>query len=109
MNRTQGIHVYASEAHRIVDDVIEKACKRLLSERDTDVNKNISEISPSFESDKRLKEAAGGDVVWKTENGNVLPNIKWMSIQDFSIQNGLAKIEEYIQVRTYKTFRTLVD
>lgn len=64
---------YAEEAHRIVDEAIENACKRLSETcmKQNEISLNIDEVSP---------------------------NIKWTSIEDFSVENGLLKIEEFLQV-----------
>lgn len=56
------------EAHRIVDTVIEK-CSR------------------NFE---RIEDAINLD-----EN---VPNITWLSIEEFTIDNGISKIDEFVKV-----------
>ena len=89
--------VYAEEAHRIVDEVINKACERLSNEH---IQTENTDTKTSFEDDIALKEQEKVEVIWEYVNGKALPNIKWMSIEDFSVEDGLGKIEQFLQVST---------
>ena len=74
--------VYEEEAHQIVDEAIENARRRL------------SEYTCQNEEVPDLREEPTVD----PETGYVVPNIAWMTADNFTVAGGLEKIEEFIKV-----------
>lgn len=84
-NRTLD-EIYEEEAREIVDEAIENARRRLMVYTDTD---NVVEAEhPEGPEEKTVDP----------ETGFVIPNINWMSADNFTIAGGLEKIEEFIEV-----------
>ena len=78
-------HVYAEEVHRIVDEAIEKAVNRIASG-----------------ARREVQDTTGiGDEISVKQIQDSLPNIKWINIDDFSVEEGLLKIEEFLRVSNY--------
>jgi len=75
--------IYEQEAHQIVDEAIENALHRIGSNEEVD------------KTDQTLP--AEEEPVVDPETGFVIPNIKWMSAENFSVAGGLEKIEEFIK------------
>ena len=73
------IDQYAVQAHQLVNDVIEHSLHRLTSINE---NSNNNEICSD------------------------IPNIKWLSIAEFSIELALKKIDEFIKVSVLFTKKT---
>ena len=76
--------VYENEAHQIVDEAIENAFHRLGANEEVN---NTDQIPP-----------AGEEPVVDPETGYVIPNVKWMSAENFSVAGGLENIEEFVKV-----------
>lgn len=95
---------YADEAHRIVDAAIENACKRLVEEPSLqdEENKGNYETTVNLSGDASnvAKNMSYLDKVGKTDSKTLsqIPNITWMSIEDFTVDGGLNKIENFIEV-----------
>lgn len=75
--------IYEDEAHQIVDEAIENALHRIGSNVEID---KIDQNQPAEE-----------EPVVDPETGFVIPNVKWMSAENFSVAGGLEKIEEFIK------------
>ena len=93
---------YVDEAHRIVDVAIENACKRLLEEPSLQNKENDKDFHQNGNDNLAAKEASD---TYLNELGKIdsktfaqIPNITWMSIGDFTVDSGLNKIEEFIEV-----------
>ena len=103
---------YAGEAHRIVDAAIENAFKRLVEEPSLqnkenhgDINSNRSdEHAENLKDDANLAAKEAKDIYLDklgkidSQTFNHIPNITWMSIGDFTVDGGLNKIEQFIEV-----------
>lgn len=101
---------YADEAHRIVDIAIESACKRLREEPSLQEKGNKSNRNGSGEGTAALSEdvdLVGNDArnEYLDKLGKIdsktfadIPNITWMAIGDFTVDSGLKKIEQFIEV-----------
>lgn len=86
--------VYAEQAKKLVDDVIETAIKRL------ETNLSImSEKEKTFESLKFSEMSRESTLI--REDDYVIDNIAWLSIGDFSVQLAEKKIDEFIQVKYF--------
>ena len=77
--------IYEHEAHQIVDEAIENALHRLRANSKLDETENQD-------------LPAEDEPVVDPETGFVIPNVKWMSAENFSVAGGLEKIEEFIRV-----------
>lgn len=89
--------IYEDEAHQIVDEAIDNAMRRLMARFENDVQ-NAEQIK---QEDMAEEE---GQVVIDQETGKPIPNIKWMSADNFTVAGGLEKVEEFIQVGRNKNF-----
>lgn len=76
--------IYEHEAHQIVDEAIENALHRLKA------NTKLDEA-------ESLDLPAEEEPVVDPETGFAIPNVKWMSAENFSVAGGLEKIEEFIK------------
>ena len=91
---------YVDEAHRIVDVAIENACKRLLEEpslqnkENKDHHKEEDNLAAKETNDTYLDQLGKID----SKTFAQIPNITWMSIGDFTVDGGLNKIEQFIEV-----------
>ncbi|XP_060600106.1 A-kinase anchor protein 14-like isoform X3 [Ruditapes philippinarum] len=86
--------VYAEQAKKLVDDVIETAIKRL------ETNLSImSEKEKTFESLKFSEMSRESTLI--REDDYVIDNIAWLSIGDYSVQLAEKKIDEFIQTWKY--------
>ena len=76
--------IYEEEAREIVDEAIDNARRRLsayASVKESDV--------PDFKDDEPTIDP---------ETGYEIPNIKWMTSENFTVAGGLEKVEEFIRV-----------
>ena len=93
---------YVDEAHRIVDVAIENACKRLLEEPSLQNKENDKDFHQNGNDNFAAKEASDTylNELRKIDSKTFaqIPNITWMSIGDFTVDSGLNKIEEFIEV-----------
>ncbi len=93
---------YVDEAHRIVDIAIENACKRLLEEPRLQNKENDGDPNHKGDDELAAKEANDAylDKLGKIDSKTFaqIPNITWMSIGDFTVDGGLNKIEQFIEV-----------
>ncbi|CAB4035888.1 Hypothetical predicted protein [Paramuricea clavata] len=93
---------YVDEAHHIVDVAIENACKRLLEEPSLQNKENDRDLNYNGNGDLVAKEAKDMylDKLGKIDSKTFaeIPNITWMSIGDFTVDGGLNKIEQFIEV-----------
>jgi hypothetical protein len=93
---------YVDEAHRIVDVAIENACKRLLEESSLQNEENDGDLNHTGDDDLPAKEASDThlDKLGKIDSRTFaqIPNITWLSIGDFTVDGGLNKIEQFIEV-----------
>ena len=93
---------YVDEAHHIVDVAIENACKRLLEEPSLQNKENDRDLNYNGNGDLVAKEAKDTylDKLGKIDSKTFaeIPNITWMSIGDFTVDGGLNKIEQFIEV-----------
>lgn len=82
--------IYEEEAREIVDEAIENARRRLSvyagGARDGEAPDVKDDDEPTIDP----------------ETGYEIPNIKWMTADNFTVAGGLEKIEEFIQVRRFK-------
>ena len=79
--------IYEDEAREIVDEAIENARRRL------------SNAGGSEATDGEAPEGRDYESTIDPETGYEIPNIKWMSAENFTVAGGLEKIEEFIKVR----------
>ncbi|XP_045200571.2 A-kinase anchor protein 14-like isoform X1 [Mercenaria mercenaria] len=86
--------VYAEQAKKLVDDVIETAIKRL----ETNVS-IMSEKERTFESLKFSEMSRESTLI--REDDYVIDNIVWLSIGDFTVQLAEKKIDEFVQTWKY--------
>ena len=88
---------YAEEAHRIVDAAIENACKRLAEEPSLQGKESLEYVDVSANEPKDMSHL---DNLGKIDSKTFahIPNITWMDIGDFTVDSGLNKIEQFIQV-----------
>ncbi|KAL3846821.1 hypothetical protein ACJMK2_017775 [Sinanodonta woodiana] len=86
--------IYADQAKRLVDDVIEMAIKRL----ETNLSQ-MSEKEKTFESLK-MNEWSRESTLIKEED-YVVRNIAWLTIGDFTIEKAQEKIDAFIKTWEY--------
>jgi len=84
--------VYAQQAKKLVDDVIEMAIKRL----ETNVSL-MSEREKTFESLKFSEMSR--DTTFVREDDYIIENVTWLSIGEFSVEAAEKKIDEFVKVR----------
>lgn len=84
-NRTLD-EIYEDEAREIVDEAIENARRRL----------NVYAGHDIVEDPGRLGDREEPTV--DPDTGYVIPNVTWMSADNFTVAGGLEKIEEFIEV-----------
>lgn len=82
--------IFEEEAHQIVDEAIDNAMKRLM------VNLGIAGQKDESTEGQANQEEEKGTV--DPETGAFIPNIKWMSADNFTVAGGLEKVEEFIKV-----------
>ena len=82
---------YANQAKWLVDNAIEMAIKRL----ETNLSL-MSDKERTFESLK-ISEMSRETTLARDEN-YVIDNISWLSIGEFSVEQGEKKINDFIQV-----------
>ncbi|WAR27458.1 AKA14-like protein [Mya arenaria] len=87
--------VYAEQAKKLVDDVIELAIKRL----ETNLSL-MSEKERTFESLK-YSEMMSRESTFAREDDFVIDNIAWLAIGDFSVEMAESKINEFIKTWKY--------
>jgi len=93
MSQEEG-DVYAEQAKKLVDDVIELAIKRL----ETDLSL-MSEREKTFESLKYSEMSRESTYV--REDDFVIDNIAWLAIGDFSTESAENKINDFIKVSVH--------
>ncbi|XP_062588727.1 A-kinase anchor protein 14-like [Saccostrea cucullata] len=84
--------VYADQAKRLVDEVIDIAIKRL------ETNLSLTEREKTFESLK-AEEFSRQSTFVRDDNFEV-KNIKWLTISEFSAEKAEQKIHEFIKRTT---------
>lgn len=100
---------YVDEAHRIVDTAIENACRRLVEEPSLQNKENVGDHNYNEDGEPTAnagnvnlaeKEDAYLDKLGKIDSKTFakIPNITWMSIENFTVDSGLNKIEQFIEV-----------
>lgn len=77
--------IYEEEAREIVDEAIENARRRL-------------SVSASGAKESEAPDVKDDEPTIDPETGYEIPNIKWMTAENFTVAGGLEKIEEFIQV-----------
>ena len=82
--------VYADQAKRLVDEVIDSAIKRL------ETNLSLTDREKTFES-LRAEEFSRQSTFARDES-YVVKNINWLNIEEFSVDKAEQKINEYIKV-----------
>lgn len=80
--------IYEEEAREIVDEAIENARRRF-----------AVHSGESAGRDGEAPDAKDDEPTIDPETGYEIPNIKWMTADNFTVAGGLEKIEEFIQVR----------
>ena len=88
---TETDDAYADQAKVLVDSVIEMAIKRL----ETNLSL-MSDKERTFESMK-ISEMSRESTLARDEN-YVVENISWLTIGDFSVDDAVRKIDDFIQV-----------
>lgn len=83
--------IYEDEAHQIVDEAIDNAMRRLMARFENDAQ-TFDQMKPEDMAEDE------GQIVIDQETGKPIPNIKWMSADNFTVAGGLEKVEEFIQV-----------
>lgn len=78
--------IYEEEAREIVDEAIENARRRL-------------SVYAGGARDGEAPDVKEDEPTIDPETGYEIPNIKWMTADNFTVAGGLEKIEEFIQVR----------
>ena len=81
---------FSKTAHNLVDQVIEAAIQRLEDE-DLIKQKNLNSIRTQMRRDDNNYQPP------KREDFTVT-NIEWLDIEQFSVDNAIQKIEEFIKV-----------
>ena len=84
-NRTLD-EIYEEEAREIVDEAIENARRRL------------SVYAGGSSGGDEEGPGKDGEPTIDPETGYEIPNIKWMTAENFTVAGGLEKIEEFIKV-----------
>lgn len=79
--------IYEEEAREIVDEAIENARRRL----------SVYAIAGGA-GDAEAPDLKEDEPTIDPETGYEIPNIKWMTADNFTVAGGLEKIEEFIQV-----------
>lgn len=83
--------IYEDEAHQIVDEALDNAMRRLMAKFENNDN-----LRPDFHAGNMTEDEDKGAI--DPETGTLIPNIKWMSADNFTVAGGLEKVEEFIQV-----------
>lgn len=78
--------IYEDEAREIVDEAIENARRRL-----------SSYDGGSLARDGEAPEVKDDEPTIDPETGYEIPNIKWMTADNFTVAGGLEKIEEFVK------------
>lgn len=78
--------IYEDEAREIVDEAIENARRRL-----------SSCDGGSLARDGEAPEVKDDEPTIDPETGYEIPNIKWMTADNFTVAGGLEKIEEFVK------------
>lgn len=86
--------VYADQAKKLVDEVIDTAIKRL------ETNLSLTEREKTFESLKA--EEFSRQSTFVREDNFEVKNIKWLNISEFSVEKAEGKIHEYIKTWDYE-------
>lgn len=79
--------IYEEEAREIVDEAIENARRRF-----------SVYAGGSLARDGEAPEGKDDEPTTDPETGYEIPNIKWMTADNFTVAGGLEKIEEFIEV-----------
>ena len=77
--------IYEDEAREIVDEAIDNARRRLSAYAGGSLAREVP-------------EAKDDEPTIDPETGYEIPNIKWMTAENFTVAGGLDKIEEFIKV-----------
>ncbi|KAL5005160.1 hypothetical protein ScPMuIL_018616 [Solemya velum] len=87
--------IYAEQAKRLVDEAIEGAFLRLET--------SMSERERTFDSLKlQSSETASRQSTFIREEDYEISNITWLSIQDFSHEKAIEKIDEFVKAWDYE-------
>ena len=108
---------YVDEAHRIVDTAIENACRRLVEEPSLQNKENVGDRNYSENDEPTANSPRNVNLserdVYLDKLGKIdsktfakIPNITWMSIENFTVDGGLNKIEQFIEVCVVSHGRT---
>ncbi|XP_071951815.1 A-kinase anchor protein 14-like [Antedon mediterranea] len=84
---------FESQAHALVDMVIENARKRLLKENGVDKYEDGRPVS-SIQSYCSL--------LYRETEDYKIKDVHWMTIEEFNIENGEKKINEFVQTWNYE-------
>lgn len=76
--------IYEEEAREIVDEAIDNARRRL-------------SVYASGAKESDVPDVKDDEPTIDPETGYEIPNIKWMTSENFTVAGGLEKIEEFIQ------------
>lgn len=82
--------IFEEEAHQIVDEAIDNAMKRL--------RVNLGNVGQQDEGNEEQGKQDEEKGTVDPETGAFIPNIKWMSAENFTVAGGLEKVEEFIKV-----------
>lgn len=81
--------IYADQARRLVDEVIESAIGRL------ETSLSLTEREKSFELSKVADASRQSTFV---RDNYQLKDIKWLTISEFTVEKGEEKINDFIKV-----------
>ena len=93
-NRTLD-QIYEDEAREIVDEAIENARRRMADYAGEDGREGEA-------------PAQQDQPIIDPETGYEIPNIKWMTADNFTVAGGLEKIEEFIKVISQRKLRLFI-
>lgn len=85
--------IYADQARRLVDEVIESAIGRL------ETSLSLTEREKSFELSKVTDASRQSTFV---RDNYQLKDIKWLTISEFTVERGEEKINDYIKTWNYE-------
>ena len=99
--RGNSVEQYTQQAHELVNVVIESALKHIMKEQ-------LRRQTTMDELKVELSRGSTPVVSRPVCDNETIENIDWLTIEEFTVDRGTSKIEEFIKVRTWSSVLCLV-